>query len=61
MGTTKMKNPDFVITDPPEVVAEKLRWAAAVDQLPKGTLSGTDLLPEDRRSEREKELADEGF
>jgi hypothetical protein len=53
--------PDIVVADAPEVVAEKLRLAAAREKILKGALSGTDLLREDRWIERERELAQEGF
>jgi hypothetical protein len=60
-----MKNPSnypgIVITDPPEIVAEKIRLAAAIEKAHKSALSGTDLLLEDRRIERERELPKEGF
>jgi hypothetical protein len=56
-----MRNPDFVIIDPPEVVAEKLRLARRLNERPLGEPSLFDELMADRRRERERELAEEGF
>lgn len=56
-----MRNPDFVIIDPPEVVAEKLRPARRLNERPLGEPSLFDESMADRRREREGELAEEGF
>ncbi|MGA3335029.1 MAG: hypothetical protein ABSC62_12795 [Terracidiphilus sp.] len=61
MRIMNMRQPDFVITDPPEVVAEKILLATERNKLPAGMPSGTDLLLEERRLERERELAEEGW
>jgi hypothetical protein len=61
MRIRKMRQPDFVITDPPEVVAENILLAAERTKLPEDIPSGTDLLLEDRRLGRERELAEEGW
>ena len=61
MSTTKSRQPDFVITDPPELVAEKLRLAKEADKLLFGERSLCDELLKDRRLERERELRKDGY
>jgi hypothetical protein len=50
-----------MIRNSPEVVSEKLRLAAEMDRRPLGDPSLYDQLLEDRRRERERELAEEGW
>jgi hypothetical protein len=61
MLTIKSRHPDFVISDPPEVVAEKMRLAKETDRLLFGERSLCDELLEDRRRERERELREDGY
>ena len=61
MSTIKSRHPDFEITDPPEVVAEKIRLALEADKRLPGERSLCDELLEDRRRERERELREEGY
>jgi len=56
-----MTNPDFVITEPPESLAAKMRLAAELDKRPEGTPSLFDELMEERRRERVRELEEEGW
>jgi hypothetical protein len=61
MSTIKPRQHDFEITDPPEVVAEKIRLALEADKRLPGERSLCDELLEDRRRERERELREEGY
>jgi len=61
MSSIKSRHPDFKITDPPELVAEKLKLAKKADKLLFGERSLCDELLEDRRLERERELREEGY
>jgi AbrB family looped-hinge helix DNA binding protein len=45
----------------PETMAAKLRMIEAMRGYTKGLPSGTDMLLEDRRIERERELREEGW
>ncbi len=45
----------------PETLAAKLRLIQAMRGITAGGPSGTDMLLEDRRLERERELAEEGW
>jgi hypothetical protein len=55
------RQPDIVVTDSPEVVAEKIRLAKKMNQRPPGEPSLFEELMEDRRREREHELKKHGF
>ncbi|MGD0346207.1 MAG: hypothetical protein ABSA85_05585 [Terracidiphilus sp.] len=61
MSSIKSRHPDFEITDPPELVAEKLRLAKEANKLLFGEPSLCDEFLEDRRLERERELRVEGY
>jgi len=56
-----MRQSDFTITDAPEAVAEKIRMVADLSRRPAVVPSGTDVLLDDRRRERERELREEGW
>jgi hypothetical protein len=53
--------PDIVVTEPLESLRTKIRLAAGKNKRPSGTPSGCDLLIEERRAERERELREEGW
>jgi len=61
MKNSGMHQPDIVIIDPPKVVAEKIRLARMMNRRPPGLPSLFDELMEDRRRERERELAEDGY
>jgi hypothetical protein len=56
-----LHQPDIVVTDPPEVVTEKIRLAERMNKRPPGVPSLFEELMEDRRRERERELRHESF
>jgi hypothetical protein len=61
MSTIKSRHPDFEITDPPELVAEKLRLAKEANKLWFGERSLCDEFLQDRCLERERELREDGY
>ena len=61
MQTLQPRSSQFVITDPPEVIAEKLRLAKEANRRLFGERSLCDELLEDRRFERERELRKVGW
>jgi hypothetical protein len=61
MPAIQPRQTGFVITDPAEVVAEKMRLVSEADKLLRGERSLCDEFLEDRRLERERELRKEGF
>jgi hypothetical protein len=61
MPPVRKRQPDIVVIEPPEIVAEKMRLAAEMNKRPEGEPSGCDLLIEERIRERIREKEQEGF
>jgi hypothetical protein len=61
MHTVQPRPSQFVIIDPPEVVAEKMRLPSEANRRHSGERSLCDEFHEDRRRERERELREEGW
>ena len=56
-----MGSADIIVTEPLNSLKEKLRLSAERDKRPTGAPSAADLLIEERRQERIRELIEEGW
>jgi hypothetical protein len=58
---TSVGSADIIVTEPLNSLKEKLRLSAERDKRPTGAPSAADLLIEERRQERIRELIEEGW